>query len=185
VDALQLLIVELARLTAGKEVDWDYWKEAVVPLALNHPTVAREQGAGPTGAEIRAGPQLAASRGSPPSWWRWPGHCGARHYSIRTEQTYVDWCQRFLRFFPDTPVEDLGEKDVQRFLTHLAVERTVAASTQNLALNALGFLFKEVLERPLDTLQFARAKRPSRLPVVLTRDEANRLLMKDWAGPSA
>jgi site-specific recombinase XerD len=97
----------------------------------------------------------------------------------------MDWCRRFLQFFPDTPLEDLGDEDVQRFLTHLAVERTVAASTQNLALNALGFLFKEVLERPLDTLQFARAKRPSRLPVVLTRDEANRLLMKDWAGPSA
>jgi hypothetical protein len=54
VDALQLLIVDLARVPAGKEVDWEYWKEAVGPLDANHPTVAREQGAAATGAEIRA-----------------------------------------------------------------------------------------------------------------------------------
>jgi integron integrase len=176
VDALQLLIVDLAQVPAGNAVDWDYWKEAVGPLEANHPTVAREQGAAPTGAEIPAGPHPASSRDSLPILEVMTRRLRARHYSIRTEQTYIDWCRRFLRFFPETLLEDLGDEDVQRFLTHLAVERTVAASTQNLALNALGFLFKEVLERPLDTLQFARAKRPSRLPVVLTRDEANRLL---------
>ena len=176
VDALQLLIVDLAQVPAGNAVDWDYWKDAVAPLEANHPTVAREQGAAPTGAEIPAGPHPASSRDSLPILEVMTRRLRARHYSIRTEQTYIDWCRRFLRFFPETLLEDLGDEDVQRFLTHLAVERTVAASTQNLALNALGFLFKEVLERPLDTLQFARAKRPSRLPVVLTRDEANRLL---------
>lgn len=176
VDALQLLIVDLAQVPAGNAVDWDYWKEAVGPLEANHPTVAREQGAAPTGAEIPAGPHPASSRDASPILEVMTRTLRARHYSIRTEQTYIDWCRRFLRFFPETPPEDLGDEDVQRFLTHLAVERTVAASTQNLALNALGFLFKEVLERPLDTLQFTRAKRPSRLPVVLTRDEAKRLL---------
>ncbi len=100
----------------------------------------------------------------------------ARHYSIRTEHSYVDWCHRFLRFCSGKSMDELGEKDVQRFLTYLAVDRSVAPSTQNLALNSVVFLFKEVLNRPLTDLNFPRAQRRTKLPVVLTRDEVERRL---------
>ncbi|HID45791.1 MAG TPA: integron integrase [Chromatiaceae bacterium] len=96
-----------------------------------------------------------------------------RHYSIRTEQAYVDWIRRFILFHGKRHPRDMGEKEVAAFLTYLAVQRDVAASTQNQALNALVFMYKEVLERPLDgeIRGISYAKRPKRLPVVLTPDE--------------
>jgi integrase len=100
----------------------------------------------------------------------------ARRYSIRTEQAYVDWCHRFLLYTGKQDPERLAGSDVEGFLAHLAADRNVAASTQNQALNALVFLFREVLERPLEDLRFARARRPPRVPVVLTRDEVRALL---------
>ena len=106
------------------------------------------------------------------------------HYSYRTEEAYVQWAERFLRYHrkqpPDpgrwkTP-EELGAKGVERFLTHLAVDRHVAASTQNQALNALVFLYKRVLEVDLGKLDAQRAKRPERLPEVLSRREVAAVL---------
>jgi integron integrase len=94
----------------------------------------------------------------------------------------VDWCHRFLQFCnpggADEPVDTsaLAEADVERFLAHLATARNVSASTQNQALNALVYLFRRVLGRPLDEMQFRRAQRPPRVPVVLTRDEVRALL---------
>jgi integron integrase len=100
-----------------------------------------------------------------------------RHYSIRTEQAYVDWVRRFILFNDKRHPETMGEREVGKFLTFLAVERNVAASTQNQALNALVFMYRHVLERPLDEISGAvRAKRPTRLPVVLTTDEVRRML---------
>lgn len=99
-----------------------------------------------------------------------------KQYSIRTEQSYVDWAHRFLRYCEGKSLEALGAGDLDAFLTHLAVDRSVSPSTQSVAQNALVFLFKEVLERPLDGLKFSRARRRDRLPVVLTREEVERLL---------
>jgi integron integrase len=100
-----------------------------------------------------------------------------RHYSIRTEAAYVDWIRRFIVFHDRRHPESLGEAEIGAFLTHLAVERRVAAATQNQALNALVFLYKVVLERPLGEIADAvRAKRPARLPVVLSLEEVGRLL---------
>ena len=79
-----------------------------------------------------------------------------RHYSIRTEQAYVEWCHRFLAFCGDKDPAELGREDVQRFLSHLAVERSVSANTQSLAYNAVAFLFKQVLERPWRTCVLRR-----------------------------
>lgn len=100
-----------------------------------------------------------------------------RHYSIRTERVYTDWVRRYITFHGlKSPVE-LGADRVKEYLEYLAEEREVAASTQNQALNALVFLYGQVLEKPLGTMgDFVRAKRPVRLPVVLTREEVNRLL---------
>ena len=102
--------------------------------------------------------------------------CRVRHYSIRTEDAYHDWCERFIRFHGIRHPDTMGEPEVNAFLTHLAVDRNVAASTQNQALCALLFLYEHVLGRPLDQLQVVRANRPKRLPVVLTREEVRRLL---------
>lgn len=95
-----------------------------------------------------------------------------RHYSIRTEQAYVLWVKRFIHYHGLRHPETMGEREVAEFLTHLAVKAKVAAATQNQALNALVFLYKAVLERPLGEIAGAvRAKRPQRLPVVLSQEE--------------
>ena len=73
-----------------------------------------------------------------------------RHYSYRTEQTYIHWIRRFILFHDKTHPDKMGEAEVARFLTHLAVERRVSPSTQNQALNALVFLYTHLLERGAD-----------------------------------
>jgi integron integrase len=100
-----------------------------------------------------------------------------RHYSIRTEKAYVAWVRRFVLFHGKRHPAELGAADVEAFLTHLAVRERVAAATQNQALNALVFLYRHVLEQELPgEMEIARAKKPKRLPVVLTRDEVLRVL---------
>ena len=92
-----------------------------------------------------------------------------RHYSIRTESAYVDWIKRFILFHGKRHPREMGISEVQAFLSYLAVTGEVAASTQNQALNALVFLYKAVLEQPLGEMTgIVRAKKPQRLPVVLT-----------------
>src|SRR6056297_1728698 len=123
--------------------------------------------------------------------------CQLRHYSYRTEQTYCGWVKRFCRFHRDADGRPrhpatMREPEVVQFLSHLAVERHVAASTQNQALAALLFLYDAVLGEPLGDLdavegageetgrggmnKLVRAKQPKRLPVVLTREEVERVL---------
>jgi integron integrase len=100
-----------------------------------------------------------------------------KHYSIRTEQAYSDWIRRFILFHNKRHPSEMAEPEVTEFLTHLAREGKVAASTQNQALSALLFLYKEVLKKEIGSLdQVERAKRPAKLPVVLSRDEVRRLL---------
>jgi len=100
-----------------------------------------------------------------------------RHYSRRTEEAYVGWIRRFVRFHGLRHPAELAERDVTRFLTGLAVEAGVSASTQNQALSALVFLYDAVLGRPLGLCEgLVRAKRPKRLPVVLTREEVQAVL---------
>jgi integron integrase len=103
----------------------------------------------------------------------------ARHYSIRTERAYVDWARRYILFHEKRHPRELGPDHVNRFLTHLAVKGKVAASTQNQALAALLFLYSDVLRMPLpETSGLVRAKKPRRLPTVLTREEVMRLLTR-------
>ena len=100
-----------------------------------------------------------------------------KHYSIRTETQYVQWVRRFILFHGKQHPRDMGAPEVEAFLTHLAVEGHVAAATQNQALSALLFLYKEVLGVDLPWLNdVTRAKRPQRMPVVLTRDEVHAVL---------
>ncbi len=100
-----------------------------------------------------------------------------KHYSIRTETQYVQWIRRFILFHGKKHPRDMGAPEVEAFLTHLAVEGNVAAATQNQALSALLFLYKEVLGIDLPWLDnVTRAKRPQRLPVVMTRKEVHAVL---------
>jgi len=100
-----------------------------------------------------------------------------RHNSIRTEQCYVGWIRRFILFHGKRHPSEMGGAEVGDFLTHLAVTGNVAASTQNQALNALVFMYKAVLDKPLGNLQgVIRAKKPRRLPVVLSGNEVAAVL---------
>jgi len=100
-----------------------------------------------------------------------------RHYSIRTEQAYLDWIKRFIWFHNKRHPDTMGGHEVAQFLTFLAVKKNVAPSTQNQALNALNFMYKAVLDRPLgDIVGLVRAKKPTKLPTVLTIDEVRGLL---------
>jgi integron integrase len=99
-----------------------------------------------------------------------------RHYARRTEDCYVDWARRFILFHAKRHPCDLGPTHVEQFLTHLAVEGAVSESTQNQALNALVFLYKQLLEIDLGSLHHVRAQRPVRLPVVASRDEVRQVL---------
>jgi integron integrase len=99
-----------------------------------------------------------------------------KHYSIRTEQSYIDWIRRFILFHGKRHPLEMREQEVTAFLTHLARDGGVAASTQNQALSALLFLYKEVLRQDLGWPEdVERAKKPARLPVVLTRKEVRRI----------
>lgn len=100
-----------------------------------------------------------------------------KHYSLSTEKSYLYWIRFFIRFHQMRHPRDLGEQDIQRFLTFLAVERNVAAGTQNQALNALVFLYREVLKQPLgDFSNAVRAKKSQRLPSVFSQEEAQRVI---------
>lgn len=113
------------------------------------------------------------------------GAARVRHYSIRTEEAYCYWVRRFIFFHGARNPQQFNESHVNAFLSHLAVSEKVSPSTQNQALNALLFLFKQVLHKPFpDTIEFTRAKQNRRLPVVLTQEEVQRLFGqlegRDW-----
>ena len=95
-----------------------------------------------------------------------------KHYSPRTEESYIHWIKRYVVFHDKRHPQEMGSAQIEAFLTHLAVRESVAASTQNQALAAILFLYREVLQKELDrSLNAVRAKRPKRLPTVLTKEE--------------
>ncbi len=102
-----------------------------------------------------------------------------RHLSFETEKAYVFWAKKFILFHNKRHPKEMGQEEVTRFLSYLATHRNVAAATQNQALAAILFLYKEVLKVPLPWIDdVVRAKRPKRLPVVLTQDETKTIIAK-------
>src|SRR5215471_10832929 len=99
-----------------------------------------------------------------------------QHYAIRTETAYVDWAKRFILFHHKRHPTEMGRVEIEAFLTHLAVDRHIAASTHNQALSALLFLYKEVLHQEVESVDAVRARKPKRLPTVLTKTEALQVL---------
>jgi site-specific recombinase XerD len=101
----------------------------------------------------------------------------SRHYSRSTEQSYCHWVKRFIFFHHVRHPAEMAEPEINAFLTHLAIKEKVSASTQNQALSALLFLYRHVLSREIGDLgDVIRARRPKRLPVVLTREEVKAVL---------
>ncbi len=173
IEAIRLLLVDLAHAPVCAEIDWDAWRLGARSLSAEHATLAREQSVG------RIVAREVEKRGlfdQQPVLEQLVVEIRARHYSIRTEKAYLNWAVRFLAFCKPARKEMPGADQVQHFLRYLAVERKVSASTQNQALNALVFLFKNVFQTSLGTLDFPRARRPKRLPVVLTGAEVGALL---------
>jgi len=105
-----------------------------------------------------------------------------RHYSYRTEKTYIEWILHYIRFHGIRHPAEMGAVEIEAFLSHLAVEKTVSASTQNQALSALLFLYREVLGVNLPWLEkFTPAKKASRVPIVLTKEEV-KLIINQLSG---
>lgn len=102
-----------------------------------------------------------------------------KHYSIRTEESYIHWIRKFIRFHQNKDPHQITETDIGRFLSYLAVQRKVAASTQNQATSAILFLYREVLDLNLDWIyNIERAKNPERLPLVFTKEEVRSILLQ-------
>lgn len=102
-----------------------------------------------------------------------------KHYSIRTEQAYIDWIKKFIFFHGKRHPAEMGEKEIADFLSYLAVKKKVAASTQNQALCAIVFLYRQVLQMELGNFEnLIRAKKPTKMPVVFTGEEVKKILVQ-------
>lgn len=178
VDAIRILFCDLLHSEPCAAVDWEYWAAASTRLTPSHTTLARE----PLHAQITDNessnfPTSDVQRRFPEALPRLVAEIRQLGYSIRTERSYEQWVLRFLAFMKHDSLDNISAADVKAFLDHLVVQRNVAASTQNQALNSLVFFFKHVLGRELGELgDFARSKRPKRLPTVLSPEEVAALL---------
>ena len=175
VDALQLLFVDLTATSLSKTVDWGYWKEAFIEYNPAKSHLSKE-----------ISPEVVAADYSAVKFPDGSDYDGvlkamarlirSRHYSIRTEQSYLDWVSRFLHSTGGKSVFSINRSDVENFLSDLAVNRNVAVKTQNSALSAIVFLLTQVLERPKEEFDFRHAKKPRKLPTVLSVPEMQLLL---------
>jgi integron integrase len=173
VEALEILLAHALELPWAARFDWGFWRDSARRLESRHPTIARQ----PAPEEERA-LQSASGTTQAALLEAVAIEIRRRAYSVRTEQTYLQWIRRFIAFCGGRNPRELGAAEVKAFLEHLAVRRNVAANTQNQALSALVFLYRHVIEHSLELDNFVRAKRPRHLPVVLTRQETRTLLEK-------
>jgi integron integrase len=181
VAAIQKLF-ELVGVDWFDEVDWNHWRDSARHLEETNPTVARDYverqalpDAGPTTVDALRRTHAALLDEVRAAIRR-------RGFSIKTEQTYLHWTLHFLAFFGGPDPRAAQASDIARFLDNLAVHRKFSGSTQNLALNALVFLYREALGRSdLSIGEFTRAKRPQHVPTVLTQAEVA-LLLQQLAG---
>ncbi len=180
IDAIRILYCDLLATPAAREVDWRFWLDSARELGAEHPTTARQltpdelcymksrKAEGPVNRIRTTYHELLVQFAS---------EIRRRGYSYRTEQTYEQWICRFILFCQDTAPEAAGAAELRSFLNYLSIQRQVSASTQNQALNALVFLYRQVLGRELGELEeFVRAKRSRNLPVVLSQNEVAALL---------
>jgi integron integrase len=174
VHALELLFTQIVKAPWVSEFNWEYRKASGRELEERHPTLARHN----SPMSVSMPPPKEPSGDETKDWReRLIAEIRRRNYSIRTEEAYVHWAQRFLRFNHDALPEQLEAAHVAAFLSHLALAVDVSPSTQNQALSALVFLYEQVLGQQLGELSdLIAARKPKRLPTVLTRREIKRLI---------
>ena len=182
VDALRILFVELVRSSWVEGFDWN------IPQPMDSRSLSgKDVGVPDTGSLLGAVKVKVSASGQgvvarcvkqfPELFERFVAEIRVLQYSIHTEQAYVEWIARFIVFSKFKTQSDILPDRIVVFLEYLAVQRNVAVATQNQALNALVFLFKQVLKIEIGPLgDFARASRPKRLPIVLSREEVKILL---------
>ena len=180
VDAIQILFCEHLHSDWANSINWQFLKESASSLPQSHPTTARAEGRyadlSTTNSKKRISLQ-SVRQSHKDLLLQLITEIRRRNYSIRTETAYENWVCRFIAANDNCSPVELGAKDIEQFLSWLAVERKVAASTQNQALNALVFLYTQVLQKDLPTFaDFSRAKRPKKMPVVLTPTEITQLI---------
>ena len=137
----------MAGLEWVRVLDWDYWRESSRSLQTSHPTVARDYEPVPwDGHNTERGECHEIKVAYEGLFKRFTAEIRRRGYSIRTEQAYTGWIRRFIIFHNKRHPQDMGKAEIEAFLSYLAINRHVAASTQNQAFNALLFLCRNVLE---------------------------------------
>ncbi len=149
--------------------------------AVPHPGKSEQEGPAPSPSRViavTASPSISPTPAKQPKLLdRLCEALRSRHYSRRTEQCYCHWVKRFIFFHHVRHPAEMAEPEINAFLTHLAVKEKISASTQNQALSALLFLYRHVLDRVIGDLgDVIRARKPKRLPVVMTREEARAVL---------
>ena len=194
VNGLRLCFDEVLQVPWAKDFDWDHWIAVGRKLKPRGGIPAQEIGSGSKHTRVRIhgpgtmNPGARTGNQSRDAFKQvrrkhaallraMSGEIRRRSYSIRTEQAYEHWVCRFLLYCGNADPRDLESDAVVDYLNHLAVERSVSSSTQNQALNAIVFLYTQILDLPLAELDsIVRAKLSRRLPVVLTPDQVRRLL---------
>ena len=184
VHALQLFFKHLLALSWADRFPWQYWLDSARSLEHDHPTVARHN------RPIRYRPETVDTESHRPTGPelvdRFIAQLRQRNYSIRTEEAYVAWVRRFLGFHGSADPHELDAAAIGAYLSHLALKREVSPSTQGQALSALVLFFEQALGKEVGTIaNLAPAKKPRRLPSVLTRAEVRALLSTVQAQPLA
>jgi hypothetical protein len=181
----QLVLKEILSAFVGEELDIDPSLQPLVSqnqsekfkeLRTWHkePLQMKENKAGKEGLEWESS---FNSSGNNPLFSRVRDLIRLKHYSIRTEKSYLSWIMRYILFHNKRDPKEMANLEIEEFLSHLAVDLKVSAATQNQAFNALLFLYKEVLKKELDdSIDSIRAKKPKRLPTVMTKDETMKVI---------
>ncbi len=177
VDSLRVLFVAVVAVPWSADYPWDDLKTQARSLLASHPTIARQ----PLDVDSVVDDTVTSSDSVKAQFSdvfdAVIREIRSRNYSIRTEQTYVAWLSRFIRFHKLQHPKNLNTNDIANYLTYLAVNRMVASSTQRQALNAIIFYYKKIPNKSFDDIgAFTLSKKPKRLPVVLSRGEVERLL---------
>ena len=160
VDALRILFQEFLDLDWAESFNWPFWLESSQTLEKDHPTVARYNYPVTVEKPVPVPEDDEAASPFPDIIQKMIIEIRLRQYSIRTEQAYVGWINRFIRFHQSQDPSDMGEKEIEMYISYLAVERNVSVSTQGQAMSALVFLYKHILEKPLGTFSdYVKAKR--------------------------
>ena len=181
--AIKILFVELVKTPWASQFPWDAYIEHAESLPNSHATVSRDY----QEVDLESITQGLLDKDSglfKKIFAQYPEHIfnliksiRVKHYSVRTEQSYLGWLLRYINFHSMKDPLDLAESDIAQFLEHLVFKRKVSSSTQSQALNALIFFYKKVLNIKLsDSIEFSRSKKPKRLPVVLSENEVKKLL---------